>query len=66
MALDHLSNLLLAEAEVLYGPHVAELVDPEVGVAPTLRHRGRGAAHAVLHLGLGLRQRHLLCVCVCE
>ena len=54
MALELLPNVLLTEAKVLNGPHVAELVHPEVGVAPAVGHRvdrggTRGTVDRTLH-----------------
>ena len=54
MALELLPNVLLTEAKVLNGPHIAELVHPEVCVAPAIGHRvdrggTRGAVDRTLH-----------------
>lgn len=54
MALELLPNVLLTEAKVLNGPHVAELVHPEVCVAPAIGHRvdrggTRGTVDRTLH-----------------
>jgi hypothetical protein len=60
VAFNHLPDLLLAEAEVLYGPHVAELVHPKVSIAPALCNRGWGTSNTVLHLSFRLRKGHLI------
>ena len=57
MALQLLPNVLFTEAKVLYGPHVAKLVHPEVCVAPAVGHwvdRGTGGTvHRSLHYVTG-------------
>lgn len=59
VTLDHFAYFFFTEAEVLYGPHVAELVHSEVRVAPALSHRGGRTPDTVFHLSLGLGLSHI-------